>query len=343
MNELGRQDSVIVAPGRGEARLYYVPYLGGIERKSATRFLIRYNGGEITVDLRKTEGILFYGATGSLPVEFLDAANQNGVPITFHRTHQAEPYVLTPSPIAGRKDLLTQQILKRQDGRLRMYLARQFCASRVTSFSWLIPIPASARARVNQARSLAALRAVEAEQAAKYWKAYFDAAGVSDAIRRAGSPLATSLDAAGMLVRGILLRWTLHHRLSPVHGFLHEPTGYPSLVFDLIEPYRYLVEQAVLRKAKRQGGEIQTAEAVEAVKEALGRPVYVPATRQWVPSKSLLHGVVLALRAYLSGDMLRFVIPVPGECRPGRPYQTTYRMPAELRQRPPQSEIEAAL
>lgn len=32
-----------------------------------------------------------------------------------------------------------------------------------------------------------------------------------------------------------MLRWVLLHRVSPTHGFLREPTEYPSLVYDLIE------------------------------------------------------------------------------------------------------------
>jgi CRISPR/Cas system-associated endonuclease Cas1 len=29
------------------------------------------------------------------------------------------------------------------------------------------------------------------------------------------------------------MRRVLPHRMSPTHGFLHEPTDYPSLVYDL--------------------------------------------------------------------------------------------------------------
>lgn len=330
MEQLDRQDSVIVAGIRGGFQ-YYVPYLQTVEKIKGDRYRLSYNGGDVDVDLRVTEGILFYGATGGLPVAFLDAANQHRVTITIHRTHQAEPMVMASALMPGRADLLTQQILRREDGRLRIYLAREVCAARVASLSRLIPVSRTALAAVRRARTPAELRTIEAEQSARYWDAYFDRAGQPDQTRRGGSAIARALEAAGMMVRGILLRWVLHHRLSPAHGFLHEPTGYPSLVFDLIEPYRYLVEEAVLAAVAEAGPDLRPSTAIEALKARLRQPAYVPATRQWVPAKSLLHGVVLALRAYLAGDMLRFVIPVEGPVKAGRPYQTSYRLPAELK------------
>lgn len=334
MSELSRQDSVIVSPGNRGAKLYYVPYLIAVERLAKFRYRVSYNGGEIEIDLQKAESILFYGASGQIPVEFLDACNESRVPLTFHRTHQSEPYVLAPSPMSGRADLITQQILKREDARLRIYLARLFSGARVLSLGWLMPLNATALSRIRTARTLQDLRRLEAEQAARYWEAFYEKAGFADRSRRGDSLLSKALDAALLLVRGTLLRWTLHHRLSPAHGYLHEPTGYPALVFDLIEPYRYLVERAVLESFLDSTSSPTVAKAVEYTKTALKAAVYVPATRQWVPAKSLLHGVVLALRAYLGGEMTRFVPPIAGEPKAGRPYRTTYRLPAAL-DRPP--------
>ena len=63
----------------------------------------------------------------------------------------------------------------------------------------------------------------------------------------------------------------------------------------------------------------------------LEETVYVPATRQVVRRKNLLHGNVLALRAYLAGDMRRFIVPAEGERSGGRPLKVSFRLPGETR------------
>lgn len=327
MDELQRKDSVIVFPGSAGKPLYYVPYLQSIECVKRPVYRVRYNGGEIDISLKTAEAVLFYGASGELPVSFLDDASQYRVPITFHRTHKSEPYLLAPAVTGGRNDLLTRQILKREDLRTRLYAAKQFCIARIESLAWLTPVSRVLIGKARSAKSLAVLRGIEAEASARYWSSFFSALNVPDLGRRDENPIATSIDAAMMLVRGVLLRWTIHHRMSPAHGFLHEPTSYDSLVFDLIEPYRAIVERAVFEAAVVAGGEVTPAMAVAATKAALASPVYVPATQQTVAAKHLLHGAVLAMRAYLSGDMLRLTLPIPGDRKPGRPFQTTYRLP----------------
>jgi len=328
MQSLNRNDSVIVYPGQAGRPLYYIPYLAEIECLKRPRYRIRYNGGEVDVSLKTAEAILFYGASGSIPVAFLDDASTYRVPITFHRTHRSEPYLLTPAVSGGRGDLLTRQILKREDGRTRLYVAKQFSIARIESLAWLVPISKTQTARARQATTLERLRLVEAEASARYWDAYFLALGNPDANRRDRNPVAKALDAALLLVRGVLLRWTIHHRLLPSHGYLHEPVVYDALVFDLIEPYRALIERAVHAAAlSALPDAITPTVAVEAVKAALAAPVYVPATQQTVAAKHLLHGAVLALRAYLSGDMLRLTLPVPGQRKAGRPFQTSYCLP----------------
>jgi len=60
--------------------------------------------------------------------------------------------------------------------------------------------------------------------------------------------------------------------------------------------------------------------------------IYIPATRQHVRRKSMAHGMVLALRAYLAGDMRRLVLPVEGERAAGRPPKVSYRLPGGVPQ-----------
>ena len=74
----------------------------------------------------------------------------------------------------------------------------------------------------------------------------------------------------------------------------------------------------------------RSAATLSALKSGLEKIVYVPATRQSVRRKNLLHGAGLALRAYLAGDMRRFVIPVAGERKGGRPPKVSYRLPGDI-------------
>ena len=150
--------------------------------------------------------------------------------------------------------------------------------------------------------------------------------------RRTDNPLSAALDAGSKFIYGILLRWILFHKLSPCHAYLHEPTDYPSLVYDLIEPYRYMIEDAVAisyMSDKNIDEKKLVAKSLEELKRILNEVVYVPASRQMVRRKNLLHGIVLALRAYLLGETKRFVIPVEGKKKGGRPPKISYRLPGE--------------
>lgn len=79
-------------------------------------------------------------------------------------------------------------------------------------------------------------------------------------------------------------------------------------------------------------GDWLTGKSISYLKETLEEPAYVPATRQTVRKKNLLHGVVLALRSYLVGDMKRLVIPVEGKKAGGRPIKVSFNMPGGLKE-----------
>jgi hypothetical protein len=136
------------------------------------------------------------------------------------------------------------------------------------------------------------------------------------------------------LLYGILLRWTLMHRLSPAHGFLHETTGYPSLTYDLMEPYRYIIEHAVAH-AMEQGAKDVTAATLAMIKQALDEYVYVPCVRAYARRKNLLHGIVLALRAYLIRETRRLIVPTEGQPCGGRRPNVGYALPGARRQLTP--------
>ena len=63
-----------------------------------------------------------------------------------------------------------------------------------------------------------------------------------------------------------------------------------------------------------------TAASLAYLKDFVEGKVFVAETHQWVRRKNLLHGSVLALRAYLIGDMETLVVASGGR---GKRRQTT--------------------
>jgi len=129
---------------------------------------------------------------------------------------------------------------------------------------------------------------------------------------------------------GILLRWLLVHRMSPAHGFLHITSGYPSLAYDLMEPYRYILENAVAESYRAKAEDL-TAASLERIKESLETEVFVPSHRAKVRRKNLLHGSVLGLRAWLLGQATRLVLPCEGAKIGGRRPKVGFVLPGSQR------------
>jgi CRISPR-associated endonuclease Cas1 len=306
----------------------WIPYLQRIEKvRGAWR--VTYNGGEFELKPAQADSVMFYGATGDLPLAFLDDLATHRVPMLLHRRNLADPYVFVPSMRRDDADLLSAQVRARQDERRCAYIARQLVRARFQAVAKTCPFPQSRYAQLAACRNVDQVRHVEASLSARYWRAYLTACGQPDQDRRSKGPVQSALDAGSFFLYGILLRWLLVHRLSPAHGYLHETTSYPSLAYDLMEPFRYLIEEAAMKWAVAGATDLTAATLAE-LKQSLDLPVYVPATRQRVRTKNLLHGVVLALRAYLLGDMIRFVVPAAGAKGGGRPLKVSYRLPGEI-------------
>lgn len=318
---------------RGAKASLWLPYFSRVEKIPRTKnWLLDYNGGQLIVDLNKIDFIMFYGATGELSLEFLDSLAQHGIVFMIHRRNQMHPYVFYPPVLLDKSDILSRQIIVRSHEQKRAYIAKVLIKARLDRFAKLSPVLSSTMLKLRRAPSVDAVRAIEAIETARYWKRWFASLGAEGG-RRDDGALQTALDAGSRFLHGVLLRWILFHKLSPAHGFLHEPTGYQSLVYDLIEPYRYTVEDAVA-KAWRSAGDDEkklVAASISKLKMLLDEIVYVPATRQFVRRKNLLHGGVLALRSYLAGESRRFVIPVEGEKKGGRPPKVVYKLPGEVR------------
>ncbi len=273
--------------------------------------------------------LMLYGATGFLPVAFIDALAAAGVVVTLHRRGMPQPYVMLPSRVIDGDDILSQQLTKRGDTRRATLIARTLVRCRLHGQETLIAVSDSALRALNLARNVGSVRQIEASHAKRYWTKFFETLGI-DENRRAKSDngVQAALDALSTFLSGIILRWVLFHRLAPTHGFLHEPTTYPSLVYDLMEPFRVWIEGAVSAAFSHgaRGDELIRL-SVENFKSMMEETVYVPSMHVLARRKALLHGVVLSLRAYLAGDMPRFFVPVEGERNGGRPVKATFVLP----------------
>ncbi len=338
ITEFSHPDSIWTWKSNSRSRKasVWIPYFEAVEKVKGTTYKIRFNGGPVDIDLKTVDCLLIYGAAGSLPVDFLEALNTHGITLLIHRRNIPTPMVLHPLNTTDQADVLSRQIMFRQDTRRRVYVAKTLIAARLHSMAWLAPIASVRFAQIRAATSLEKVRQIEAEQTKNYWQHYYYRAGIKDIGRRSSHPINAALDAGSFFLFGVLMRWVIFHRMSPAHGFMHEPTNYQSLVFDLMEPYRVTFERAALEAwLEDSTPESLTARALSILKGSLSDDAFVGAARATATRKSLLHGVVLALRAYLLGEMPRLVIPMEGGSTTGRPPKLSYMVPG-ARKRPPQ-------
>ena len=311
----------------GKKFTLWIPYLNHFESKKKNIYSVHYNGGEFTFDVRDVDCLMLYGASGILPVGLLDDLASNGAILLLHRRNMPHPYALYPSVFESKNDVLTRQILARENASTSAYIARTLIRERFHGFERFgLAVAESTFAELAKLRSVKLIRQLEAQETKRFWARYFGELGI-DISRRDNHPVIVALDAGSFFMHGIGLRWLLAHKFSPAHGYLHEPTRYTSLVYDVLEPYRYLIEMAVMNAWKDSGEESLTARTIENIKVLLDEAVYCHETRQTVRRKSLLHGVVLALRSYLIGDTKRFVVPTEGERIGGRPLKLAFSMP----------------
>ncbi|MBD3821453.1 MAG: CRISPR-associated endonuclease Cas1 [Thiotrichales bacterium] len=306
-----------------------MPYLQSIEKiKGGWSF--SYNGGELEVALKEVDCVLFYGASCDIPLTLLDEFNKYGITALLHRRGIATPYVFHCSNTTDTaNDILTGQILARENDIKRNFIAKSLIRGRLRTMEWLIEIPASHYTQLRAEKRHHKVVAMEANHSKRYWQAYAEKLGLIEWNRRSDNPVSAALDACSYFVATMLLRWVLFHKLSPAHAYLHKPTTYISLVYDLMEPYRYLFEQAVY-EAYQDGGETNLTErSVSILKQKLEEWCYVPTQKGYVRRKNLLHGIVLALRAYLLKEVKLIVLPLEGEKIGGRPVNSGYVIPGK--------------
>ena len=303
----------------------WLPYLNSIENKGDS-WIFKYKGGELKTTLDSLQCLLIYGDSEITISPFqLEQIVRRGIPIIIHRRNVAQPIYITGGIRPDQDDVLTYQLNARQNEIKTRHIARQLLKAKFSNMQWLdIPQP-----QLPQDKDLDELRNIEAVHAAKYWRRYFQLLDKKHG-RRGKEPYSMALDAVSKFISGILLRWVQYHHLSPYHGFLHQPTTYPSLIYDLMEPYRGMIERRLLQEWLKTGS-IQDknrlmATTIAATKDLLDEKVYIPLTRQIVTRHELLHGIVLSLRFYLLGRQKTFMIPIEGKPNGGRPRKVSFRL-----------------
>jgi CRISPR/Cas system-associated endonuclease Cas1 len=293
----------------------WLPYLHSIKESKNGLWQFEYKGGTEETKLDSVQSIMIYGDSDyDLPVKYIDKIVRAGVPIIIHRRNMAQSIYIAGGERPDKDDTISAQLKIRRQSRTATHCVRQLLRAKMKSMNWLIPeLSLPPFASINK------LRNIEAQHARKYWKEFFAQLGHPEWARRAKNPASTALDAQSKFVSGIILRWLSYHHLSPFHGFLHTPTDYPSLVYDLMEPYRGLFDQILLKEWIHKSPDKYLISGIAATKNFLDDKCYVPLTRQIVTNQELLHGAVLSLKYYCLGRQRKFHIPLPGQPKGGRP------------------------
>ncbi|GAB4219141.1 MAG: hypothetical protein Fur009_3800 [Candidatus Microgenomates bacterium] len=300
----------------------WLPYLSNITIKPKN-VKFEYKGGQVELDWIDIHSIMIYGDSCPISADFIDKCSFYKIPILFHRRNLARASVIIPTIESGASDLITKQILFRNNLKKKSYIAKRLIISKFKSMEWLIP---SAKEHLYRISDLKKIRNIEAWHARRYWSEYFSQLNL-DQKRRENQSVQKTLNAVSKFVNSIILRWVLYHNLSPYHGYLHEPSDYPSLVYDLMEPYRGYFDKIVFDtyKISRDDDKL-LALSIEKIKEFLDKKVYVHSTRQIATFQELLHGIVLSLRVYLDGKTKRFIVPLPENPNGGRPINAGFKL-----------------
>ncbi len=307
----------------------YLPYLEEIVKLDSKRLKMKYKGGEVISDLSDILSIMLYNSKATLSTEVVDFISARGIPIIIHRKHKPTCTYIMPGNRADANDVLSKQILYRQNEYKVRHIARQLLKAKFTAMGWLVKPRLE---QIEYGMKLNQLRHVEAQHARMYWDYYYEKLGVQGN-RRSINDVSFILNGVSKYITGNLLRWVTYHHLSPYHGFLHQPTTYPSLIYDLIEPYRGYYEQRVCEVILEQLQEKPDIDkeklmgiVINELRDFLRQKVYSEVTRQIVFRQELLHGIVLSLRSYLLGETRRFLIPMENTPNGGRPKKVTFKM-----------------
>lgn len=306
----------------------WIPYPDSL-MISKNKLKIIFNGGIIEEDFKDILTIMFYGSICELNESFLDKTLEHNIPIIFHKRNISKAIIITNSTGIYSEDIISKQIIYRNNHKKSYYIAKQILDAKFKSMKWLVEYPNGFRGKY---LTIEEMRRIEAWHANNYWKKYYGKLHI-DATRRdmQSNEVSKTLDAISKFIFGIILRWIHYHNLSPAHGFLHTQTNYEALVYDLIEPYRGYIDKLVFQSLDEciKNNVPQNKflpYTIQNLKEFLDEKIYTNTTRQIVTFHELLHGGVLALRAYLNGEMEDLIFPIVNKPNGGRPIKVSYKL-----------------
>lgn len=326
--------------------MIWIPYLDRIEKEKQgksyhwTLYYNREGRDSLVLRLSQVESLLIYGATeATLPIRFISDLCDAKIPLLLHHRNGRSPALLYAPPSYDHHDRLTSQIIARENLTRRAHIAKALLLAKLSASQRILPAYNVSEDRLKKIRSLRSLSQImveEAQEAKRYWELYYAQFSLTSIVsRRSKSQVNDALNALSFFMAGIMLRWILMHGLSPAHAFLHTSTHYPSLIYDLLEPFRYLIELSVMEAWGDLPAESKTSDLVSRslveLKKKLEQTVYVPSMQIQLRRKNLMHGEVLSLLAYLSGEMKRFFLPTEGPRNGGRPVKTSFYIPGTLR------------
>lgn len=308
----------------------WVPYTSSIEVKPS-KVKIVYKDGQIEESWKDIHSIMFYGQSVNFPQDFLEKCSFYKIPIIIHRRNMARSVIIASSLPQDQENIITKQILYREDKKKSTYIAKKLIQAKFKSSSWLIP---NNRDLLYKEFDLKKIINIESWHARRYWKEYYARLDYQSTRRnKEKKSIEKILNAVSKFIAGIILRWILYHQLSPYHGFLHRPSDYPSLVYDLMEPYRGYFDKVVFDTIKEfkkeeidENESLILAKTINNLKNFLDQKIYVNATRQIITFNELLHGIVLSLRTYLLSESKKFIIPLPSKPNGGRPVKAGYKL-----------------
>ncbi len=212
----------------------WLPYLQSMEIIGKEQIRFVYNGGEVVTSPKQLTSVMLYGDAKPLDFQVIELLGRNGIPLIIHRRNLATTIWIHSGIRADKNDTLTAQIIHRQNDIKRKYITRRILQEKLGAMHWLIEIPDNV---LKAGMSVAEMRQKEAYYSKVYWKSFFTELGVPEQNRRGENEIRQILDAVSKFCSGILLRWISYHHLSPFHRYCHEPTDYPALVNDILDPY----------------------------------------------------------------------------------------------------------
>ncbi len=316
--------------GYQRKKYIWLPYTSSIETKPS-KVKIIYKDGLIEEEWKNIHSIMFYGESVNFPQDFLEKCSFYKIPIIIHRRNMPRSIIIASSLPSDQNNIITKQITYRENQKKSTYIAKKLIQAKIKSCGWLLPVN---RDLLYKVFSIKDITKIESWHAKRYWEEYYQRLKIKSHRRNPDNQLVEKiLNATSKFIAGILLRWILYHSLSPYHGFIHKPTDYPSLVYDLMEPYRGYFDKVIFDTIKEfenqdleKNQSLILGKSINNLKRFLDEKVYTESTRQIVSFTELLHGVVLGLRSYLLGETKKFIVPLPGKPNGGRPVKVGFKL-----------------